>query len=249
MKRRTFTRTAVAAFLFAAIPLSAANGITASPTVSSLTAAAQATRLANLKTRGTAEIDRRLANLNAALTKLTAGAKQTNDGLVATPKTAFTKQIQDEITALTALKTKLAADADLATARVDVQSIVTDYRVYVLMLPKARMTASADRFAVVEAKLAALDATLQTKVNAQKAAGHDVTAMQASLDDLKAKTADATSKTSTLAAQLLAIQPTDYNANHAVLVTYRAALATAQTDVKAARDDAKSVIDALAAAK
>jgi len=241
MKRRILARTMLAALLFAAIPISAVDGVAATtPAPSSLSAQAQTTRLHNLQTRGTAEIDRRVSNLNSALAKLGASTK-----LKTADKSALTQQVQTEVASLTALENKLVADTDLATARTDVQSIVTDYRVYVLMLPKVRLVASTDRFDVVEDKLATLNDTLQTKVNAAKSAGKDVTALQSSLDDMKAKTADATSKTSTLVAQLLALQPTDYNANHAVLLTYRTSLTAALADVKAARDDAKSVIDGL----
>jgi chromosome segregation ATPase len=236
MKSRTLLRATLAAFLLAAMPVATVTAVTATTTT--------AQRLANLKTKGAAEIDRRIANLSAALEKLTAGTK-----LTAADKATLTKQIQDEVTGLTALKTKLAADTDLAMTRTDVQSIVTEYRVYALMLPKARMAASADRFTVVEDKLTALHDELQTKVDAAKTAGKDTTAMQASLDDMKAKIASAKTKSGSLVTQLLALQPTDYNANHTVLAGYRDSLKGAHTDLKTARDDAKSVIDALKSAK
>ena len=240
MRFKYFSRQVLAGFLFTAIPFASVSG-TVSPAP---TADDQATHLSNLQTRGATEIDRRITNLGAALTKLTATTK-----LTPSDKTALQGQINTELTALASLKTKLAADTDLATARVDVQSIVSDYRVYVLMLPKTRMVATTDRFGEVEDKLVTIDATLQAKVDAAKAAGKDTTTMQASLDDLKAKTADATSKTSGITPQLLAIAPTDYNANHAVLLTFNQTLLAAQVDLKAARDDATSVAGVLTANK
>jgi hypothetical protein len=242
MNTRVLIRAAIAAALIAAMPVTAL-AVVSSP--SATPNAAQAQRLANLKSKGTTEIDRRVSNLNAALEKLSASAK-----LSAADKDALTQQIQTELTSLKALKTKLAGETDIAAARADVQSIVTDYRVYALMLPKTRMTASADRFAVAEDKLTALHDKLKTKVDAQNSSpASGISADQVKLTDMAAKIADAKAKSSSMVAQLLALQPTDYNANHTVLVSYRASLKTAQEDLKAARDDAKAVIDNLKAAK
>jgi chromosome segregation ATPase len=242
MNLRTLVRNATAAALFAAIPLSSVSSMasTPAPTVS----AVQAQRIAHLKTKGAAEIDRRIANLTAALQKLSASTKLATDN-----KTALTQQVQSEISGLTSLKTKLAAETTLTGARADVQSIITDYRVYVLMLPKARLVAADDRFSVSEAKLNELATKLQTRITALKSNGKDVASLQASLDDMKAKTASAQGRTAGLVTKLLSLQPTDYNANHALLVSYRDALKAAQADLKTARDDAKTIITAMKTAK
>ena len=244
-------RTAMAAALFSAIPLTSVDGVSQPPTTDKAVAAktgaspaalttTQAAHLANLKAHGTTEIQRRLSNLTAALTKLSATTK-----LTAADKTALTNQINSEISSLTALKTKLAADTDLTTARADVQNIVSDYRVYVLLLPKTRLIATADSFSTVETQFNTLANLLQAKIDSTKKAGKDVTALQASLNDLDAKLTDARTKSSSVIAPLLALQPGDYNSNHAVLVNYRNTLRAADTDLTTARDDAKSIISGL----
>ncbi len=235
MKSRTFSRTMLAATLFAAIPF-ASVAATLTP--------AQSTALTHLQTRGAAEISRRITNLNAALTKLNASTK-----LTGADKTSLATQINNELTSLGALQTKLAADTDLATARTDVQSIVTDYRVYVLMLPKARLAASADRFAEVEDQLTTLATKLQTKIDTAKTAGKDTAAMQTTLNDLTAQVASAKTITDGLVAKLLALQPADYNTNPSILATYRQSLTTAHTDLKAARTDATTIITGLKPSK
>src|ERR1700683_2187458 len=167
-------RPAAAAVLLAAFPLATIAVSTSSPTPSATaTPAAEPTRLATLKPRGDAEINRRITNLTAALAKV-----QAVTALTASDKSTLVSQIQTEVSGLNALKSKLDADTTLAAARTDVQSIVADYRVYVLMLPKARLAAAFDSLAVVQTKLTALETQLQTAINNAKAAGKNVTAMQ-----------------------------------------------------------------------
>lgn len=248
MKRRILARTALAATLFAAIPFTTVNGVAkstaATTAASAATAAAQSQHLTNLQAKGSAEIDRRLSNLAAAQVKLTASTK-----LAPSDEATLTAQITAETAGLTALKAKLVAETTLAAARADVASIVTDYRVYVLMLPKVRLVSAADRFNVAETQLQDVYIKLKTKVDAAHTAGKDTTAAQSALDDLASKYADAASRTKNLVPALLALQPTDYNANHAALLDSRATLATAQADIKAARSDATSVVSALKALK
>lgn len=257
--RNRFGRPAMAAALLAAFPLTAANsapsptpnttlapasttpGATPVPVdLTKLSAALQAQHLATLKTRGDAEIARRLKNLNDASSKI-AGLTT----LTASDKSALTTQVQNEISGLTALKAKLDADTTLSAGRTDVQSIVTEYRVYLLMLPKVHLVAATDHLSNALNNLSLLSGNLQTAITAQKDKGKDVTAMQTSLTDMQAKTSAAGSILSGLADKLLALTPSDYNTNHTVLMQYRASLGTAQADLKAARADAASIIKAL----
>lgn len=253
MRPHRLIRIAAASFLLAAIPVAQLSAVgdpptsnatvTTSPTPTpsaSPSAALNTQHLDNLKTRGAAEIKRRETNLTAALTAIEANTK-----LASADKVSLSGQVQGEISNLQALATKLAADTTVTTAAADVQSIVTEYRVYVLLLPKVRLVAAADRFAVVEGKLTTLAATLQTKITAEKAAGKNVTTMQTQLTDLTTQTAAATTKSTSVVAPLLALQPADYNTDHTVLASYRATLATALTEITAARNDAQLIVKAL----
>jgi hypothetical protein len=236
MKLRILTRITLASFLFAAIPFAAAYAVIDN-------GASQGKALTNLQTRGAAEINRRLESLKAALTRINDTVK-----LSAADKEALTKQIQAEITSLAALNTKLAADADLATARTDVAKIVTDYRVYALVLPKARLMAVADHQTRILEKLVDLAATLEETIAAAKTDGQNPAAAEASLQSMATHIGAARTSLSGIN-ELVALQPADYNANPEVLMTYRQKLRDAQTNIKAARDDAKATIAALKAQK
>lgn len=229
----------------AAVTTSTPSGVTSNlptptPVVGKLTPAEEATHLNNLKTRGAAEITRRVAALTAAHTSLNATSK-----LTAADKATLSTQLQAEIDALGTLNTKLSAETTLAAARTDVQSIFDGYRVYALMLPKIRLVTAADQAAVVGEAFNTLAHTLSAKIAAAKSSGKDVTAEQASLSDLDAKIGDARLKYLDLGSKIIALAPADYNANRNVLAADRDTLTTVRADFKAARADASSILSAL----
>ena len=207
------------------------------PAAGTVAKADQAAHLAILKTKGTAEINRRIISLQSSLTDLSATTK-----LSAADKATLTTQVQTEITGLQALATKLNADTTLAAAHTDVTSIFNDFRVYALMLPKVRLVAVADQFATVGANFNILANNLQTKLGIAKAQGKDTTAAEASLADLELKLDDAHSKYTGLADKVIALAPSDYNGNHTVLSSERDSLVLARADFKAARADVDTIV-------
>jgi hypothetical protein len=236
MKLRTIGRRLVAATLLAAMPYATVNAVTSSAP------AAPDQHLVNLKTKGAAEIDRRVTNLQAALVKL-ADSKT----ITAADRDALVASVNAELAGLTTLKTKLAADSTIAAARADVVQIVTDYRVYTLMLPKARLLATSDRIQAAQANLGRFQELANTKIAAAKSAGKDVSAVEASAKLMGDKLAKAQTDVAGLNAKLLALQPADYNANHAALDPYRLSLTDARDNLKSARDQAHAVVDGLKA--
>jgi len=217
---------------------------TPTPKLGALSAADQAAHLQVLKTHGDAEITRRLTSLNAAVTAVGKTTK-----LTASDKTTLTSQLQAEISGLTALKTKLDAETTLDGARADVQSIFDDYRVFALMLPKVRLIVVDDNFLAVGDAFNTLALNLGSKINTAKAAGKDVTSVQATLTDMEAKLGDAHTKYFGLADKIINLSPSDYNANHALLGTDRDALTAARADFKSARADATLIIAGLKSLK
>lgn len=232
MTKHQLSRGLTIALCVSVFPLSAAAVTT--------TSASTATKLTNLKTKGAAEVDRRLSNLAGASERITA-AKRLSD----TDKAALTKQIQDEVTGLTALKAKLAAETAIAGARADVASVVTDYRVYALMLPKARLVAATDAADVAITNLKDLSAKLTTRLSAAKSNGKDTVALETKVAEINAALSEAAAKTDGLATKLLAIQPSDYNTSHTVLTGYRQSLNEAVVSINKAKAAAQQVIAGL----
>jgi len=200
------------------------------------------TRLTNIKTKGDAEIARRLKTLNTLATRISAATK-----LTTADKTSLTNQVNDEIANLTTLKTKLDAETTVAGAIADVQSMITDYRVYALIVPKVQLVKAADDQQAVEDKLTALIAKFETRLNAAKSQGKEVSALQAKLDDMKTQTTTAQGISSSIETKVITLQPSDYDSDHSVLSGDMAQLKTAHSNNEAAYNDAKAIVAGLKA--
>lgn len=193
-----------------------------------------------LQARAKAEINRRLSKLRQLSAVLSGDTR-----LSASDKAMLTTEVQTEINGLIALQNKVDADTDIATARIDAQSIYTEYRVYALVLPKMWLVRAANDQIAVEAKLNTLVGKLQTRINQAKGKGKDVASLQSSLNDMITQITNAQKISSDVAQKVLPLQPTDYNNDHTVLSGYLAQLKTAHADNKAAANDAKTIVQGL----
>ena len=216
------------------------NATTVHPIYTQPTDSKDQQRLDNLKKSADREITRRLTTLGTLTSQVAAMVR-----LNATDKAALTSQISGEITDLTALKAKIDSDTDLATARTDAAAIVTDYRVYALIVPKVHLLRTADIQLTNEDKLSTFATKLQTRIDAAKANGKNVTAIQATLNDMNTQTASARTITQSADQALRALQPGDYNSNHSVLSNIMSQLRNAHQDIEMANKDAHQIVGAL----
>jgi len=216
------------------------SGTASAAAAAGATSTSETTKVQTIISKGDQEISRRLTKLGTLSAKITAATK-----LSASDKSTLSTEVSNEVSGLTALKAKLDAETTVAGARADAQSIFTDYRVYALIVPKVQLVKVADDQQVVEDKLTALATKLQSRITAAKASGKDVTALQAQLDDMTAKTKAAQAISSSIEASVINLQPSDYNSNHSVLSGNSAQLKTARSDNQAARTDAAQIISGL----
>jgi len=189
----------------------------------------------------TAQIDGRLAALHTMQTvvngapRLTPGHKSTLNGVLG-----------GDVTGLTALRTKVAGETTLAGVKADADSMVNDYRVYLLVEPKVRLTIAADLGTAVYGELRDVQDKLTALVAAAKKAGKDVGTAEADLADMQARLQDASAVMAGKIDALLAIQPgPDGQAIKTQVDVARAALDTARADLRKATVDAKHVRDIL----
>jgi hypothetical protein len=246
MKRTTIQRIGlilgaiISAISLTVLPAGAlATPKTVNETGTSVKAGDQA-KVQRIIARGNSEISRRLNTLNTLNGKINSATK-----LSAADKAPLSSEVLSEIDGLNNLKTKLDADTTVSDAQSDAQSIINDYRVYALIVPKINLIKTADDQQVAEAKLSALATKLQTRVTTAKTAGKNVTSLQSGLDGMNSKISTAQSISSQIESSVINLQPSDYNTNHSVLSGDRNQLKTAQTDIQAAVTAGTTIVNGL----
>ena len=152
------------------------------------------------------EVTRRIELRLAALTRFEAsvtGAKNLTDAHQAT----LAALIADDRAGLTALKAKVAGETTLTALKADAKSMVDDYRIFILVGPKVRLSIAGDAEAAAIARLTTLHAKLTELVAAAKSAGKDTAAAEQDLAAMKAAVDKASADIDGKVAVLLGISP------------------------------------------
>jgi hypothetical protein len=191
-------------------------------------------RLSYCQGRSDAAITRRLTTL-AHDAELVQGATH----LTAGDRSTLANLITNDQAGLSALKTKVDDDSTLAACRSDGMTIVTAYRIYVLVEPQVHLTIAADRLDAVAERITDAGTRLQAIINRRRSQGKEVDpGAQDALNDLNAKVAAATAAAGPVPAEVLALTPSGYPGNRSTLMSARASLRTARQDLAQARADA-----------
>jgi len=215
--------------------------------------------ISNIDNRSTAEITARINSLNELLVRINAMAK-----ISSSTKSTIASEIQTLSAELATLQSQIQATAsstptgsvgDLSSSsqlRTEAQSITKDYRVYALVIPQTDILAAADRAQTLVTSFTTLAVKLQTRITTLQTAGHDVTALQASLSDLNAKVADAQTQATAAVTATQSLTPDNGNAtiaaNNATAVkAAQADIKIVDSDIKAATADAKSIVKGIEA--
>jgi hypothetical protein len=204
-----------------------------------------------LRAVGDCEIERRLVTLDQLDVRVESAPQLTE---------LHKHQLQDENdvnpasydavrTGLRELKAEIDSETDLRALRAGIASIATDFRVYLLVVPKTHLVGGADAVDRATVKLGQLAHRLTDGIETAEAAGHDMSEARGLLSELERKTAEAASLVSGMADRLMPISPADYNAGPG-----KAALESARSDLRAARDlvrgaraDARQIVEILKA--
>jgi hypothetical protein len=226
MKLRTLTVVAVAPV--ALTLLAAGPAFAASPAPQTVPSA---------KTLVDSRIDGRLHTLDAlkvaiaGATNLTSGHRSTLSTLVST-----------DTTGLTALRGKVDGETTLQAIRDDERSMIVDYRIYLLVVPKVRFAIASDDETVAIGRLQDAKGKLTTAIADAQGKGKDVSAEQAELTDLTNQIAAAQSALAGKADTLLTVAPSpDAAAMTAAVSPVRAAVHAARSDIGKGVADAKQI--------
>jgi len=199
-----------------------------------------AAHLAAIKAAAHAAIGARISSLHFAMGEIGA-----NPELTPADRATLTTTLNGDVAGLTALDTKIQADTTVAQASADYQTIFTGFRVYALFLPQVLFASATDDL-TASALPNLTDA--QSKLEALLAGpdkSKDTPPVQAAMADLAARIGAATSATNGLSAQVLALTPADFDANHDILAGPRGTLKGAEADVHSARADVAFVLAAI----
>jgi len=193
--------------------------------------------LSTLKAAVSARIDLRLAALSKDTAAITA-AKHLTDA----DKSTLTSLISADTAAMNSLKTKVAGETTAAGVKADATSMVDDYRIFILVGPKVRLTIAGDAEQAAITKLQSVHDKLAGLVAKAKAAGKDTTAAEQDLADMAAAITKAQGSLSGQVAAVQAIQPgPDGTGIRAKVATVRAGIGTTRASLKTAVADAKKV--------
>lgn len=191
--------------------------------------------LPGIQAKASADITQRVNSLNAAIAKVNA-AKGLGSG-----QGTLVSYLGVDIAPLQQLNTKIQGDASITQARQDFSTIFSGYRVYLLVLPAARLAGDADHITTtVLPKLTSDSSKAQARENASNSAQ-----LAPLIADLNTQITAATNSTSGLAGTVLGYTAAQYDANSALLSTAKSDDQSAQAAVKQARQDVAQIAELL----
>lgn len=146
---------------------------------------------------------------------------------------------------LTALKAKIDDPNGDPNLKADCDSIYTNFRIYALRVPQVRLVVAADDETAAITRLTTTATNLQKLIDSVKDSGKDLDGAKAALADMNAKLADATSRVAGVSSSVIGYSPSDWNANHGLLVPAVAKVKATRADIRAAVVDAHTVVSDL----
>jgi len=215
---------------------------------SSTRAENMATREAAMIQKGIADADKaismRITSLNNLLSRI-----ESIKNVSAADKATIASTTQSEIDAMTALKTKIDADAATTTLRDDLKSITANYRVYALVEPQIQILAAADKINQIISLMNTVESKLQARITALPA-GANIASLSSAMSDIIAKIADAQTQAAAAVSKTATLVPDQGNAatasaNTTALKGARADIRVGNSDLKTVRKDMNDVVSGI----
>jgi len=231
-RARVLTAASIAAVALPVLVVSVLAGAGPAPAQTATTGSGAA-RIAQIRANADSAIQRRLATLSALARDVDG-----DQALSAANQAPLDQLISQDTNGLTALKARIDTDTTYAALVSDARSIVTAYRVYVLVVPQVHLAAAADTIVDVSAKLTTIESHLQSVVSSRPN-------LPDLLADAEARTAAARTTALPVPGEVLALTPSGYPGTQTTLHQARSSVATARDDLTTARRDLDQIIDGL----
>jgi predicted nucleic acid-binding Zn-ribbon protein len=184
-------------------------------------------------------IQTRLNVLDALLKRV-----QGDTHLTAAQQTTLSSQITQRQQGLTALKTKLDAETNVAAARADVHNIYAQFYIFALFIPLVHHEIWADQMLNADAMLTADIPTIQQAITDAQKLGKNVTVAQNKLKELQTDLTDAATHLTTFNNLVPQVTVTNLQGSETILRSMNKELAAAHNDVH----NIKAAVEAILAA-
>lgn len=197
------------------------------------TAVVEEDRLSKLQTDFTAECERRIKQLNAALpllNKLTEAQRPVTEGLI-------NKQLTD----LTAMKARVAAATTTDGFAAERQQLNEQYNAYLLTVLQANLLMWGDDQAVMETKVNVVGGKFQERINEASGEGKATATAQSALNGYQSSKTAAIDLTGKVIRIVPTIRPGEHNSNRSVLKTYYDQLTTAHIELNKTVENGKKL--------
>ena len=191
--------------------------------------------LATIINRADAEINQKVGNLNEMLLRI-----ETLQKISLAEQSLLVSSIQNEISQLNALKSKIDAEFNTQSAIIDYQAINDSYRIYNVMLPQLRIISASDRIMVIASSMNMIAVKISARTSSLT--GIDSTAIKQKSSDFISKIVDASANSVAASAQVSKLKPkktdsTNMQVSTSVLNGANLRIKTAIKDLAAARQD------------
>jgi hypothetical protein len=201
---------------------------TVAPPVRTTVAGRPAVDSAATKVRCTAAIKARLV----AIDRLTARVRVARE-LTDAHRRAINAYLTSARSGLEALATAIAADTDPVALEVHCAAIVTEYRIFALRVPQTHLVIVADAESAILTRMTRVAASLAAAIERAGNAGKDTAIAEEALGQLNAKLTEASAELEGVADKVVAVQPSDWNADNTILSGPSAAVRSARADLAA----------------
>ena len=197
------------------------------------------TKISDIKSRADKEIDRRVTSMKDLINRINSIVKLTQS-----QKNDFVSTLQTNISSLSSLRVKIDGDTDIATLRVDVKSVINQYRIFAVLEPQIMIMKTSDIIDNSIPKFTTFAAKLNTRIQSAQASGKNVSALVTAYTDVQSKISDASAQSKNAYALVVNLTPANYPVN-TVMQSARTDLKTGFADLKLARADIQTIIDGL----
>ena len=202
-------------------------------------------RVAAIQGASNTEIANRIDSLNKLLLRINSMVK-----VSASDKAGLTSSLQTEIANLTSLKNSIDTDNSTTSLKDNFQSITKSYRVYMLVVPQASITAAADRVLDLVSSFNTLTTKLQGYITTAQSSGVNVSSAVSAMALITVKVTDAGTQANAAISEVSALQPdqgatSTITANTAALKDAQSKIKAATADLTAARKDVTTVANVI----